>query len=96
LLPFAAVAPILDLAVVALAVMVCISMVLLAWTLGVSITGVLRRARASLISARLEMAVAERRLRSSLRSAAEARIEGRGDRALDTGAVPANLGEGDE
>jgi hypothetical protein len=69
------VASILDLAVVALAVMVCISMILLAWTLGVGITGVLRRTRASVISARLDMAVAERRLRSAARSAADARVE---------------------
>jgi hypothetical protein len=60
---------------VALAVMVCISMILLAWTLGVSITGVLRRTRASLIDARLDLAVAERRLRSTARSATEARVE---------------------
>ena len=68
-------ASILDLAVVALAVMVCISMILLAWTLGVSITGVLGRMRASLISARLDMAVAERRLRSTARSMADAQVE---------------------
>ena len=68
-------ASILDLAVVALAVMVCISMILLAWTLGVSITGVLRRTRASLINARLDMAVAERRLRSTARSMADAQVE---------------------
>ena len=55
--------------------MVCISMILLAWTLGVSITGVLRRTRASLINARLDMAVAERRLRSTARSIADAQVE---------------------
>lgn len=70
--------------------MVCISMVLLAWTLGVGITGVLRRTRASLINARLDMAVAERRLRSTVRSVAEARDEGRVEAD-----VAANLGEGD-
>lgn len=75
--------------------MVCISMVLLAWTLGVGITGVLRRTRASLINARLNMAVAERRLRSTVRSVAEARDEGRGDVGADSGAMAANLGEGD-
>jgi hypothetical protein len=44
---------ILDLAVVVLAVMVCVSMGLLAWTLGVSIAGVLRRTRASLVAGSL-------------------------------------------
>ncbi|HET7141405.1 MAG TPA: hypothetical protein VFJ03_02865, partial [Candidatus Limnocylindria bacterium] len=66
---------ILDLAVVVLAVMVCVSMGLLAWTLGVSITGVLRRTRASLVDARLELAVAERRLRQTARELASARAE---------------------
>jgi hypothetical protein len=87
LLPFATVASILDLAVVALAVMVCLSMILLAWTLGVSITGVLRRTRASLISARLDMAVAERRLRATAHSVAEARAE--------SGVEGTKLAEGD-
>jgi len=64
---------ILDLAVVVLALMVCVSMGLLAWTLGVSITGVLRRTRESLVNARLELAVAERRLRDTARALAEAR-----------------------
>jgi hypothetical protein len=75
LLPLAAVESIFDVAVIAMALMVCISMILLAWTLGVSITGVLRRTRASLISARLDMAVAERRLRSTASSVADARVE---------------------
>jgi hypothetical protein len=82
---------ILDLAVVALAVMVCISMVLLAWTLGVGVTGVLRRTRASLINARLDMAVAERRLRSTARSVAEARDES----MVEAADVAENLREGD-
>ncbi|HEX3220041.1 MAG TPA: hypothetical protein VHU77_08460 [Candidatus Limnocylindria bacterium] len=63
----------LDFAVVALAVMVCVSMGLLAWTLGVSITGVLRRTRLSMVNARLELAVAERRLRDAARALAEER-----------------------
>jgi hypothetical protein len=57
------VASILDLAVIALAVMVCISMALLAWTLGVSVTAALRRLRRDVILVRLELAVAARRLR---------------------------------
>jgi hypothetical protein len=59
------VASFLDLAVIALAVMVCISMALLGWTLGVTVTGVLRRTRHDLINARIEMAVLERRLRGT-------------------------------
>jgi hypothetical protein len=85
------VASILDLAVIAVAVLVCTSMGLLAWTLGVSITGVLGRTRASLINARLDMAVAERRLRSTARSVAAARVEP----ALDSEVVAADVGEGD-
>jgi hypothetical protein len=85
------VASILDLAVVALAVIVCVSMGLLAWTLGVSITGVLRRTRASLINARLDLAVAERRLRSTARSVAAARVES----GVDSEAVAAKMGERD-
>jgi hypothetical protein len=64
---------VLDLAVVLLALMVCASMSLLAWTLGVSITGVLRRTRGSLVDARLQLAVAERRLREMARAFADAR-----------------------
>jgi hypothetical protein len=58
---------IFDLAVVAVAILVCISMVLLAWTLGVSITNAMRRGRASVIRGRLEMAVMERRLRDAMK-----------------------------
>jgi hypothetical protein len=61
-----------DLAVVAVAVLVCISLVLLAWTLGVSITNVMRRTRAGIIDARLELAGMERRLRSAMKATAEA------------------------
>ena len=61
---------ILDLAVIAVAVLVCISLVLLAWTLGVSITNVMRRGRAAVIDARLEMATMERRLRNAIRATA--------------------------
>ncbi len=63
---------ILDMAVIAVAVLVCISLVLLAWTLGVSITNTMRRGRASVIEARLEMATMERRLRHALRATAGA------------------------
>jgi hypothetical protein len=59
-----------DLAVIAMAVLVCISLVLLAWTLGVSITNVMRRGRAAVIDARLEMAVMERKLRAAMRATA--------------------------
>jgi hypothetical protein len=57
------VAPILDLAVVALAVMVSLTLGLLAWTIGITIPRALRRTRADLVVARLAVAVAERRLR---------------------------------
>jgi hypothetical protein len=70
------VAPILDLAVVVLAVMVCVSLGLLAWTLGVSVTRVLRRTRENLVNARLELTVAERRLREAARTLAETRQAG--------------------
>jgi hypothetical protein len=70
------VAPILDLAVVVLAVMVCVSLGLLAWTLGVSITRVLHRTRENLVNTRLELIVAERRLRETARTLAEAREVG--------------------
>lgn len=69
-------APILDLAVVVLAVMVCVSLGLLAWTLGVSITRVLHRIRENLVNTRLELTVAERRLRETARTLAEAREVG--------------------
>ena len=78
-------APILDLAVVVLAVMVCVSLGLLAWTLGVSVTRVLRRTRENLVSTRLELTVAERRLREAARTLAEAReAGGAGDRQRAT------------
>jgi hypothetical protein len=59
-----------DLAVVAVAALVCISLVLLAWTLGVSITNAMRRGRASIIDARLELAGMERRLRAAMKATA--------------------------
>jgi hypothetical protein len=68
---------ILDMAVIAVAVLVCISLVLLAWTLGVSITNALRRGRASVIDTRLELATMERRLRHAMRATAE--TDGRRD-----------------
>jgi biopolymer transport protein ExbB/TolQ len=67
------VAPLLDLAVVVLAVMICVSLGLLAWTLGVSTTRVLRRTRENLVNARLELTVAERKLRDAARALADAR-----------------------
>ena len=54
---------ILDLAVIAVAILVTITLGLLAWTLGVSTTRALRRMRRDLLLARLELAEAERRLR---------------------------------
>ncbi|HEX2195056.1 MAG TPA: hypothetical protein VHK63_08900 [Candidatus Limnocylindria bacterium] len=56
-------ASILDLAVVALALMVGGTLGLLAWTLGITIPVAARRARADVLRARLEVAAAERRLR---------------------------------
>lgn len=60
--------PILDLAVVALAVLVCGTLVLLAWTLGVTIPAALRRSRGDIVDARLRLVLTERRLRGFLRS----------------------------
>jgi hypothetical protein len=60
-----------DLAVIAVAVLVCISMVLLAWTLGVSVTSAIRRTRAEVIEARLGLAVTERKLRGAAKSMRE-------------------------
>ena len=57
-------ASILDLAVVALAVMVCGTLGLLAWTLGVTIPSAARRARRDIASRRIRLMEAERRLRS--------------------------------
>jgi hypothetical protein len=54
---------ILDVAVIAVAILVSVTLGLLAWTLGVSTTRALRRARRDLLLARLQMATAERRLR---------------------------------
>lgn len=69
-------APILDLAVVVLAIMVCVSLGLLAWTLGVSITRVLRRTRQNMVNTRLELTVAERKLREGAQALAKAREAG--------------------
>jgi hypothetical protein len=55
----------LDFAVIALAGMVCVSLALLAWTLGVSIPLAVRRFRIELVVARLTLARAERRLQSA-------------------------------
>jgi hypothetical protein len=56
-----------DLPVVALAVVVCGSLVLLAWTLGVTTPRAIERSRADVIVARLRLARAERRLRAFLK-----------------------------
>jgi hypothetical protein len=61
------VGPLLDLPVVALAVTVCGSLLLLAWTLGVSTPRAIGRSRTDLIVARLRLARAERRLRAFLK-----------------------------
>jgi hypothetical protein len=53
----------MDLAVVALALMVCTTLGLLAWTVGVTLPRALHRLRRDLIQARLQVTVAERRLR---------------------------------
>jgi hypothetical protein len=63
LLPFGAVGWILDLAVIAVAILVCTSLGLLAWTLGVSSTRALQRTRRDVLLARLRLSTAERRLR---------------------------------
>jgi hypothetical protein len=54
-----------DIAVIAVAVLVCISVLALAWTLGVGVTSAVRRTRNSIIDARLSLAVAERKLRGA-------------------------------
>ena len=59
----------LDLAVVALAVMVCGSLLLLAWTLGVSISKALRQFRRDIFAARLQVIRSERRLRDAVEEA---------------------------
>lgn len=56
-------AEVLDVAVLALAVMVCVTLGLLAWTLGITLPRAARRARRDVLKARLEVTVAERRLR---------------------------------
>jgi hypothetical protein len=56
------VASILDLAVVALAVLVCTTLALLAWTLGVTIPAAVGRARQRVVLARLRLVTIERRL----------------------------------
>lgn len=54
--------PILDLAVIALSVIVCASLGLLAWTLGVTGVQAIREERARVQAARLRLASAERSL----------------------------------
>ena len=56
-------ASILDLAVVALAVMVCGTLGLLAWTLGVTVPAATLHARRHIANQRARLAHAERRLR---------------------------------
>jgi hypothetical protein len=79
------VGPLLDLAVVALAVMVCGSLVLLAWTLGVSTPRALRRFRTELFVARLQVTRAERRLRETVEEARRRRPAAAPPRAGDAG-----------
>lgn len=57
-------ASILDLAVVALAVMVCGTLGLLAWTLGITVPAAARRTRGTIANQRVRLMEAERRLRS--------------------------------
>ena len=56
-------ASILDLAVVAIALVVCGALGLLAWTLGITIPSAARRARADVTRTRSTVASAEARLR---------------------------------
>jgi hypothetical protein len=56
------VGPILDLAVVLLALAVIVSLCLLAWTLGVSAVRAVRQSRVEVAGARRRLAAAERRL----------------------------------
>lgn len=69
-------ASILDLAVIALAVMVCGTLGLLAWTVGITIPSALRRARRDVLQARLSTAVVERRLRTLARAIGRTDDEG--------------------
>jgi hypothetical protein len=62
---------ILDLAVIAVAILVCITLGMLAWTLGISTTRAMRRVRRDILLARLELAMAERRLRGGPPPAAD-------------------------
>lgn len=57
-------ASILDLAVIALAVMVCGTLWLLAWTVGITLPGAMRHARREVLQARLAAVLLERRIRS--------------------------------
>ena len=52
----------LDLAVVGLAILVSGTLVLLAWTLGVSAVAAVQRARHQVILTRLQLAILERRM----------------------------------
>ena len=56
---------ILDVAVIAVAILVTITLGLLAWTLGVSTPRAFRRLRRDLLLARLNLATWERRLRGA-------------------------------
>lgn len=65
-------ASIYDLAVVALALMVCGTLGLLAWTLGITIPTALRRMQRDVLEARLRLVIAERRLRAEAETKGEA------------------------
>jgi hypothetical protein len=54
------VGPILDLAVIALSVIVCVSLALLAWTLGVTGVAAIRGERARVVALRERLPVVER------------------------------------
>ena len=69
-------ASILDLAVIALAVMVCGTLGLLAWTVGITFPNALRRARRDVLKARLATLLVERRLRTQARAARRLDDEG--------------------
>lgn len=69
-------ASIYDLAVVALAMMVCGTLGLLAWTLGITIPSALRRIQRDVLMARLRLVKAEHRLRLERVARAEAEHEG--------------------
>jgi hypothetical protein len=69
------VAPILDLTVIALAVLVTGTLCLLGWTLGVTAVRAVSRGRREVVVARLHLAQTERRLRTDAAHARSALAE---------------------